>query len=151
MFPPPPAVAPEGLWRGVASKCAAALAKEDESGLLDHFKDEVSCHQEDIFYVYILQSEIDPAGFYTGFTKNLETRLKDHNTGKDFHTAEFKPWKIKTAVAFSARQKALDFMPKDVCNTPRVFKNPSTVSRANVGYFRPSKPYDRIFTPKRAV
>jgi len=61
------------------------------------------------FYVYILQSERDPARYYTGFTENLNTRLKDHNTSKDPHTAKFKPWEIKTALAFGNRQKALDF------------------------------------------
>ncbi|MBW2266030.1 MAG: GIY-YIG nuclease family protein [Deltaproteobacteria bacterium] len=61
------------------------------------------------FYVYILQSEGEPPRFYTGFTEDLKARLKDHNTGKDPHTAKFKPWKIKTAIAFENREKALDF------------------------------------------
>ena len=47
--------------------------------------------------------------FYTGFTENIENRLKDHNSGKDPHTAKYKPWRIKTAIAFTDRQKALDF------------------------------------------
>jgi predicted GIY-YIG superfamily endonuclease len=68
-----------------------------------------AAHRNSFFYVYILQSEIDPSRFYTGFTRNLETRLKDHNTGKDPHTAKFRPWKVKTTIAFSDRQKALDF------------------------------------------
>jgi putative endonuclease len=61
------------------------------------------------FYVYIIQSLVDPNRFYTGFTKNIENRLKDHNSGKNSHTAELKPWRIKTAVAFTNRQKAHDF------------------------------------------
>jgi predicted GIY-YIG superfamily endonuclease len=44
-----------------------------------------------------------------GFTENLNDRLRDHNYGKNPHTAKSKPWKIKTAIAFSDRQKALDF------------------------------------------
>jgi len=31
-------------------------------------------------YVYILQSEVDPARFYTGFTDDLRARFKNHNT-----------------------------------------------------------------------
>ena len=61
------------------------------------------------FYVYIIQSLKDPNRFYTGFTENIENRLKDHNSGKNSHTAEFKPWRIKTAIAFTDRQKALNF------------------------------------------
>jgi len=61
------------------------------------------------YYVYILQSEKNSNRFYTGFTENLEARLKDHNNGKSPHTSEHAPWKIKTAVAFTDRQKAMDF------------------------------------------
>ena len=61
------------------------------------------------YYVYILQSTVAPGRFYTGFTENLETRLKDHNSGKDLHTAKYKPWRIKTTIAFSDRNKALEF------------------------------------------
>jgi len=61
------------------------------------------------YYVYILQSEIDQKRFYTGFTENLDSRLKSHNSGGCQHTSKYRPWCIKTAVAFSDHQKALDF------------------------------------------
>jgi putative endonuclease len=61
------------------------------------------------FYTYILQSEKYPSRFYTGFTEDLESRLKAHNAGQDPHTAKYKPWRIKTAIAFTNKQKALDF------------------------------------------
>jgi predicted GIY-YIG superfamily endonuclease len=61
------------------------------------------------YYVYILQSEIDPRRFYTGFTENLESRLKSYNSGGCCHTSKFKPWRIKTAIAFDNRQQALNF------------------------------------------
>ena len=61
------------------------------------------------YYVYILQSKTFTDRFYTGFTENVENRLKDHNMGKDPHTSKYKPWRIKTAIAFNDRQKALDF------------------------------------------
>ena len=61
------------------------------------------------YYVYILQSENNPDRFYTGFTENLEARLKEHNSGKSPHTSEYRPWKMKTSVGFTDRQKALDF------------------------------------------
>ena len=61
------------------------------------------------FYVYILKSEIAPERFYVGFTEDLQARLKTHNSGQVFHTAEFRPWRIKTAVAFTDRQRAIEF------------------------------------------
>jgi predicted GIY-YIG superfamily endonuclease len=32
------------------------------------------------YYVYILQSEIDHERFYAGFTEDLDSRLKTHNS-----------------------------------------------------------------------
>jgi predicted GIY-YIG superfamily endonuclease len=53
------------------------------------------------FYVYILQSFEHPDRFYSGFTENLKGRLAHHNQGSCPHTRKFRPWRIKTAVAFS--------------------------------------------------
>ena len=61
------------------------------------------------FYVYILQSEPAPEGFYVGFTEDLQARLKMHNSGQVSHTAKYRPWKIKTAIAFTDRQRAVEF------------------------------------------
>lgn len=61
------------------------------------------------YYVYILQSETDRERFYVGFSENLKSRLKEHNSGKNVHTAKSRPWRVKTAIAFDERKKALDF------------------------------------------
>jgi predicted GIY-YIG superfamily endonuclease len=61
------------------------------------------------FYVYILQSEIAAEHFYIGFTEELRARLKNHNTGHVPHTAKFCPWRIKTAIAFTDRNRAMEF------------------------------------------
>ena len=61
------------------------------------------------FYVYILQSVITPNHFYTGFTENLEQRLNEHNQGKCPHTSKYKPWRIKTTIAFTDKAKAMEF------------------------------------------
>jgi len=61
------------------------------------------------YYVCILQLKIATDRFYTGFTQDLENRIKDHNSGKYPHTSKFNPWRIKTAIAFTDRQKAMDF------------------------------------------
>ena len=61
------------------------------------------------YYVYILQSESDQERFYIGFTEDLDSRLKVHNSGGCYHTSKYKPWRVKTAIAFVDRQKALNF------------------------------------------
>ena len=58
------------------------------------------------FYVYILQSEIELGRFYTGLTDDLRKRLKSHNSGRVIHTRKWRPWRLKTYVAFSDRQRA---------------------------------------------
>jgi putative endonuclease len=63
----------------------------------------------DFFYVYILHSEDEPTHFYAGFTEDLEARLVHHNTGGDPRTAKYRPWHIKTAIAFTDREQALAF------------------------------------------
>ena len=51
-------------------------------------------------YVYILQSEATPDTFYVGFTDDLHAQLRKHNADEVPHTAKYRPWIIKTAVAF---------------------------------------------------
>jgi putative endonuclease len=60
-------------------------------------------------YVYILQSETYPDRFYIGVTDNLHDRLRRHNGGQVPHTAECRPWQIKTAVAFRDKDRAREF------------------------------------------
>jgi putative endonuclease len=50
-----------------------------------------------------------PDRYYIGFTEELEPRLNAHNSGQVPHTSKHRPWHIKTAIAFTDRQKALDF------------------------------------------
>ena len=61
-------------------------------------------------YLYILKSD-QGDHFYTGFTDDLPSlRLEHHNSGGDLHTARYRPWHIKTAIAFSDREQALAFV-----------------------------------------
>jgi predicted GIY-YIG superfamily endonuclease len=60
-------------------------------------------------YVYVLVSEQCPHHHYTGLTHDLDSRLRDHNSGKLPHTAKYRPWRIETAVAFRCRKKAASF------------------------------------------
>lgn len=59
-------------------------------------------------YVYILKSQ-NFNQIYTGLTKDLETRLKAHNSGKSSHTKKFKPWELVIYIAFENQQAAEEF------------------------------------------
>lgn len=60
-------------------------------------------------YVYILQSTSDGSAFYVGQTQNLSARLAKHNAGEVPHTAKHRPWRIKTAIAFTDGIRAVAF------------------------------------------
>ena len=60
-------------------------------------------------YVYILQSINEPDRFYTGCTENLRSRLDKHNNGEVPHTSKYRPWALKTALAFRDRDRAVSF------------------------------------------
>jgi putative endonuclease len=60
-------------------------------------------------YVYILQSQADANRFYVGLIRDLKDRLRRHNAGEVSHTAKFQPWRIKTAIAFTNRERATAF------------------------------------------
>jgi putative endonuclease len=58
-------------------------------------------------YVYILQSETYPNRFYVGQTQDLRARMAQHNAGRIRHTTKWKPWRIKSYVGLSDKQRAL--------------------------------------------
>ncbi|MFH2001809.1 MAG: GIY-YIG nuclease family protein [Planctomycetota bacterium] len=60
------------------------------------------------YYVYILEDK-NESHHYTGITKNMKCRLMAHNSGKNISTSANRPWRVKTAIAFTDRQRALEF------------------------------------------
>lgn len=60
-------------------------------------------------YVYILQSVADTERFYTGITDDLRARLSKHNSGSVAHTAKYRPWRVKSYVAFADQARAFAF------------------------------------------
>jgi predicted GIY-YIG superfamily endonuclease len=60
-------------------------------------------------YVYILRSTVEPDRHYIGLTRNLESRLGEHNRGETPSTKAFAPWKIEVATAFRDLAKAAAF------------------------------------------
>ena len=61
------------------------------------------------FYVYILQLLGSPGRHYVGLTEDLRVRLQTHNTGGVPDTSKFRPWAIKTALAFRDKGRAAAF------------------------------------------
>ena len=60
-------------------------------------------------YVYILHSLAFPDRHYTGVTDDLKKRLAKHNAGEVPHSSKYKPWQLKTYVAFSDEKQAFAF------------------------------------------
>lgn len=63
----------------------------------------------DFTYVYVLQSVSNPDRYYAGLTDDLANRLDKHNAGAVSHTSKYRPWRIKTALAFRNRSRAAAF------------------------------------------
>ena len=61
------------------------------------------------WYVYLLESLVEPLRHYVGMTEDLRARLHWHNLGQVPHTSKFRPWRIETAVVFRSRDKAAAF------------------------------------------
>jgi predicted GIY-YIG superfamily endonuclease len=59
-------------------------------------------------YVYILESH-DSEHFYLGLTDDVPARLAKHNAGEVSHTSKYRPWRLKTYVAFSDERQAIAF------------------------------------------
>jgi putative endonuclease len=69
-----------------------------------------------MYYLYILKS-IRAGRFYTGVTKNIEERLKNHNKGGTKSTKPFKPWKIVYKEDFT--DKKLAFKREHYLKSPK--------------------------------
>ncbi len=62
-----------------------------------------------MYYAYLIKSKKFKNQHYTGYTTNLKSRLKGHNSGKSPHTNKFRPWKLICYFAFQNKEKTLNF------------------------------------------
>lgn len=60
-----------------------------------------------MFYVYILK--LFNSQYYTGYSDNIENRIKDHNTGKCDTTKKYRPVKLIWFCCFDDKKVALNF------------------------------------------
>ena len=58
-----------------------------------------------MYFVYVIQSDVD-GRFYNGLTKDIENRVKEHNTGKTKSTRPYKPWKLVYLEEYKTREEA---------------------------------------------
>jgi len=54
-------------------------------------------------YVYILES-LNGEHFYIGITDDVPARLSKHNAGEVPHTSKYRPWRVRTYIAFCGRE-----------------------------------------------
>jgi len=57
------------------------------------------------YYIYIIRSEKDKS-YYTGLTKNLGRRLKEHNRSDTKTTRSKKPWRLIYSKKLTDRKEA---------------------------------------------
>ncbi len=63
-----------------------------------------------MYYTYILKSCKDSGAIYIGYTKNLQSRLTQHNNPKNHgYSKRYAPWLLETYVAFSEEREAKRF------------------------------------------
>jgi putative endonuclease len=88
--------------RVVARSAKTGLGKSRRVLLLSS---EEGCRMK---YVYILESQ-DSEHFYVGITDDVPARLAKHNAGEVAHTSKYRPWRLKTYVAFNDEKQAFAF------------------------------------------
>ena len=74
-----------------------------------------------IYYIYLIKSELFLDQWYVGFTEDINQRILDHNAGKSLHTAKYKPWTLQTYLVFQTKKQALDFEKYLKSHSGRVF------------------------------
>ncbi len=61
-----------------------------------------------MYCVYVLQSESSKDKIYLGYTDDLERRLAEHNSGKNYSTRNDKPYRIVYYEAYLNKLDAID-------------------------------------------
>ena len=60
------------------------------------------------YYVYIIKNTTDDT-VYTGYTEDLNRRLKEHNMNKSKYTKSKGLWELIWFAVFNQKEKALNF------------------------------------------
>jgi putative endonuclease len=76
-----------------------------------------------VHYVYLIESAVGGRQRYVGYTEDIQQRLADHNAGKNVSTAPYRPWRIRTFLAFDSKLRALEFERYLKSGSGRAFAN----------------------------
>ncbi|MEX0940746.1 MAG: GIY-YIG nuclease family protein [Candidatus Babeliales bacterium] len=76
-----------------------------------------------MYYVYIIQSISHADQIYIGHTQDLKKRLSNHNNGTTTHTEKYKPWQLVMYLAFSNKEKAIEFEKYLKSHSGRAFRD----------------------------
>ena len=61
-----------------------------------------------MFYVYVLYSDLHER-HYTGYTSDLEMRIKSHNEMGSGWTKKFRPWRVIFTKEFELKSAAMQY------------------------------------------
>ena len=61
-----------------------------------------------VFTVYVLYSDAFQK-YYTGYSGNLEIRLKSHNEFGKGWTSKYRPWRLIYSKGFETKQAAMEY------------------------------------------
>jgi Predicted endonuclease containing a URI domain len=75
-----------------------------------------------MYYVYILQSELDGSR-YTGVTQDLKRRVIEHNNGGAKYSKSKRPYRLIWYSAFIAKEKAYAFEKYLKSSSGSAFRN----------------------------
>jgi putative endonuclease len=83
------------------------LGERPDSNREGHQFDFVGCEGKIVqkFFLYILQSEKNKK-YYIGITKDIETRLNQHNRGVGKSTRSNRPWRLVYTKEYNTRSEA---------------------------------------------
>lgn len=108
--PPSPHSVPSELRGGTATHKHLVLPKHQKSLLgvcPQHSRRRRGAIISLMYYSYILL--LSDNTYYTGFSSDLKTRIKDHQIGNVPQTRNLRPLKLIYYSAFSTKKLALDF------------------------------------------
>jgi len=60
-----------------------------------------------MYYTYVLQSKKD-GSFYIGYTKQLQKRIRQHNSGKSSYTSKHRPYKLVYYEKFNSKKETIE-------------------------------------------
>lgn len=74
-----------------------------------------------MYYTYLLR--LSNGDYYAGSSDNLQTRIKDHNEGKNISTKPFRPVKLIYYCAFPTKNQAIKFEMYLKTGSGKAFRN----------------------------